>query len=248
MTVKTILLSNPIGRNMDGLAERINHVKDKVDLNSWKVIMDIGAMDGWEAVNFARVFPDALVFSFEPSPANVERCKATYALQSHTTIKNMALVNAAVTNKTGPIEFYAIDEEIAAQHGNVNWGMGSTLQIVDPKVLPWENSVQKTITAKGTRLDDFCTEFKIDKVDALWIDVQGAELHVLEGAGKVLENVQVIFTEAGLKPYYHGHGLKPEIDAFLETNGFVEIESARELHAQGLEVNAIYVNKRFMKT
>jgi hypothetical protein len=76
--------------------------------------------------------------------------------------------------------------------------------------------------------------------------VQGAELKVLRGAGDKLNDVQVIFTEAGVEAYYEGHMLKPELDQFLLEQGFVELESARQ-QAHRYEVNAIYVNRKFIK-
>lgn len=240
-------LANPVGYNMPGLVERLNYIKDVVDLSSWKVITDIGACDGWESANFAAVFSDAEVYSFEPSPYNVARWNTTYSQQSDDVKRRLFLVQAAVTNVTGPIEFYAIDEEIASQHGVVNNGMGSTLKIVDPRVLPWHYCIQKQVTAEGYALDDWCKLANIPQVDAMWIDVQGAELNVLQGAQHQLENVQVVMTEAGLIPYYHGHQMQYDIDQFLISKGFIELKDAQQVHDQKLELNAIYVNRKFAK-
>ena len=51
MPIAEALLRNPIGYNMNVMAERLNHVKDLLDLSSWKTVLDIGAMDGWEGTN-----------------------------------------------------------------------------------------------------------------------------------------------------------------------------------------------------
>ena len=75
----------------------------------------------------------------------------------------------------------------------------------------------------------------------MWVDVQGAELLVFKGAEKILKNTRIIMTEVGLKPYYEGHTLKPDIDAYLGSLGFKELEGAFELNGFDYEANTIYV-------
>jgi FkbM family methyltransferase len=247
MAITEALLRSPIGYNMDVLAERLNHVRSVVDLDSWRTIFDIGAMDGWEGTNFAKVFPDARVYAFEASKANCERCTKTYMAQPYATRSRIGLSNIALTDVTGPMKFWAVDEAAAmAAKDKVNWGMGSMLKLTDPDMWPWEHNAQTEIDVQGYRLDDYCVAAKIDRVDAIWMDVQGAELKVLRGAGDRLNDVQVIFTEAGVEAYYEGHQLKPELDQFLLEQGFVELETARQ-QAHRYEVNAIYVNRRFIQ-
>lgn len=241
------LIRTPIGYNMSVLAERLQHLLPVIDLNSWRNILDIGAMDGWEGVNLAKVFPDATIHAFEPSRANCERCIKTYMLQPAHIRSRIGLSQIALNDTTSTIEFYAVDEEkAAAVKGKVNTGMGSLLQLENPDMWPWEHNAQISTTVQGYRLDDWCRETNTETVDAIWMDVQGAELKVLRGAENTLANIQVIMTEAGVKPYYHGHTLKPDIDQYLASKGFVELESARE-QAHEYEINAIYVNTKFMK-
>ena len=248
MAIADALLRNPVGYNMDVLAERLNHIKDMIDLNSWRTILDIGAMDGWEGTNMAKVFPDARVYAFEPSRQNCERSTKTYMAQPFHVRSRIGLSNIALTDETGPMQFWAVDEEKAQQaKGKVNWGMGSVLKLENPDMWPWEHNAQVKVDVMGYRLDDWCTEANVPVVDAIWMDVQGAELMVLKGAAKQLENIQVIMTEAGVKPYYEGHTLKPEITEYLESHGFTEVQAARQ-QAHEWEENVIYVNTRFLRT
>lgn len=247
MPISNVLLENPIGYNMDVLAERLSHLRGVVDLDSWRTILDIGAMDGWESVNMAKVFTEAKVYAFEPSRTNCDRCVKTYMTQPASVRGRIALSSVALTESSGPIKFWAVDEDKAQQaKGKVNWGMGSMLQLMDPDMWPWEHNAQMGVDVRGYSMDDWCSEAGVPSVDAIWMDVQGGELHVLKGGINTLRNVQVIMTEAGVKPYYHGHTLKPDIDRFLDGLGFAELESARQ-QAHEYEVNAIYVNTRFDK-
>jgi hypothetical protein len=47
MAINDALIRNPIGYNMSVLAERLQHLTGVVDFNSWRTILDVGAMDGW---------------------------------------------------------------------------------------------------------------------------------------------------------------------------------------------------------
>jgi len=246
MPIAEALLRNPIGYNMNVMAERLNHVKDLLDLNSWRTVLDIGAMDGWEGTNLAKILSDARVYAFEASRQNCERCTKTYMAQPYSVRSRIGLSNIALTDETGFMQFWAVDEAAAAAaKDKVNWGMGSMLKLTDPDMWPWEHNAQVKVDVMGYRMDDWCREAKVDRVDAIWMDVQGAELKVLQGAGNVLENIQAIMTEAGVEAYYEGHMLKPELDAFLQSQGFVELDSARQ-QAHRYEVNTIYVNTRFV--
>ena len=70
MAITEALLRSPVGYNMDVLAERLNHLRSVVDLESWRTILDVGAMDGWEGTNLAKVFPDTRIYAFEASRNN----------------------------------------------------------------------------------------------------------------------------------------------------------------------------------
>jgi FkbM family methyltransferase len=57
--------------------------------------------------------------------------------------------------------------------------------------------------------------------DILKIDVQGAELEVLEGFGASLRHVSFIELEVNLEPLYEGQPTLSEVYAFMKRNGFV---------------------------
>lgn len=70
-------------------------------------------------------------------------------------------------------------------------------------------------------LDEFCQEEQINKVDYLQIDVQGADLDVLEGATNLLNRgTLAIQVEVEFSPLYVGQPLFADIDSFLRKNNF----------------------------
>ena len=146
----------------------------------------------------------------------------------------------AANDVTGPMYFYPLDLE--KQIGD-NHGIGSKFQLIDPNFYQNQHNIQRKITVQGYRLDEWCKENNIDSVDFIWMDAQGSELDVLKGLDNMLDHTQIIMTEVGVKEYYHGQTLKPEIDEFLEARGFIEYTPSRR-YAHEYEIDTIYLNQK----
>jgi FkbM family methyltransferase len=75
------------------------------------------------------------------------------------------------------------------------------------------------------RLDSYVAEFGLPKAQVLKVDVQGAELAVLEGAGSLLNDVRLIQMETWLRRSYDGKTpLLHEITEYLGGRGFSLID------------------------
>jgi protein O-GlcNAc transferase len=70
---------------------------------------------------------------------------------------------------------------------------------------------------KTHRLDDIK---EADSTDFLKLDVQGAELMIMENASKVLDSASVIQCEVEFIELYEGQPLHADIDSFLRSQGF----------------------------
>ena len=134
--------------------------------------LDIGGHIGITAITIAKkIGKDGLVYSFEPVPEYLDILKKNIA---HNKIKNIKVFNKAVTNRVETSDFY--------QDGG-----GSS-------IVPKEG-IEK-FSVKTTAIDVFLDEEKIDKIDLINMDSEGAELLVLKGAEKTLRRNKVkIFCE-----------------------------------------------------
>jgi FkbM family methyltransferase len=72
-----------------------------------------------------------------------------------------------------------------------------------------------------TTLDNFCQEEKINEIDFLQIDVQGADLDVLEGARNILSSgTLAIQIEVEFSHLYTNQPLFADVDTFLRNHDF----------------------------
>ncbi|MDG2991211.1 FkbM family methyltransferase [Candidatus Synechococcus calcipolaris G9] len=83
------------------------------------------------------------------------------------------------------------------------------------------SSLDFTVEIDVMALDDFLDQEKINSIDVLIIDVQGADLDVLQGGQKILaQSVAAIQTEIEFNSLYIGQPLFADVDQFLRANGF----------------------------
>jgi len=137
-------------------------------------------------------------------------------------IDSHAFQYAASTEDHGTAEFnryYGPD----AGHLVGNKGCSSLLK-AEGRFEEW---YKDTIEVETITIDTLLEEegFNVEDFQLLNMDVQGAELMVLKGSEKVLDNVKWITTEATWEdPDYIDNVMYDELKSFLESKGFVETQ------------------------
>jgi FkbM family methyltransferase len=81
-------------------------------------------------------------------------------------------------------------------------------------------SASEVTSVPMTRLDSKFTMNDLENYDHWVIDVQGAELMVLEGAGHLLSVCKTLFIECSMTEFYEGGAMWNQIREFLNRNGF----------------------------
>lgn len=82
-------------------------------------------------------------------------------------------------------------------------------------------SLDFTIDIETTTIDAFCQEEGIREIDFLKVDVQGADLKVLQGATEILESsILAIQTEVEFCELYQNQPLFSDVDKFLREREF----------------------------
>lgn len=202
-----------------------------------EVILEVGSRDGRDALAFAKAHPKARVYFFECNPATLPLCREVEGLR-----ENLRLVEKAVSNRNGKVQFYPIDPELT----ETTWTDGnpgaSSLFRASGKY-PVERYVQSQIEVDSTRLDTFLHDAGLSRVDLLWMDVQGAEKMVCEGLGKRLRDVRVMHAEVEFMEIYSGQPLFPDLKRFLKRAGFVLVGFT---HLGLYSADAVFVNRSWL--
>jgi len=145
----------------------INFIKSL--LNDCSVFIDIGANIGiYTLLASTHIKKDGKVFAFEPSDWAHKRLNENLRLNG---TKNVEVLKLAVSNFTGSNQFYVCEDD--AYNSLISTPM---------------KEVQKVVKIESICLEDFCVDRKIDQIDILKIDVEGADYLVLKGAEEILKS------------------------------------------------------------
>lgn len=185
-----------------------------LDASRVRVVLDVGARDCAESADFARAYPAATIYAFECNPATLPKCRAAAAAEPR-----IRLTEKAVAEKAGRLAFFPIDP-VRSVGGMAGGNHGASSLFEASGAYPEEQYVQQRIEVDALRLDQFCAAANVQAIDILWIDVQGAELLVLEGLGELLPRVSFIHMEVEFFEIYKGQALFPAVDALLRGRGF----------------------------
>ncbi len=214
--------------------------------NSVKVVFDIGACDGLDSVKYGRIFPNSKVYSFEPLENNVSLIKTNIVKYNS---KNIFPFQIALSEQKGVAEFFVSSGRPENITEDVNWDFGNkSSSLLEPnktlEVHPWLKFQEKVEVITDT-LENFSNENKISIIDFIHMDVQGAELMVLKGAGKYISKIKMIWLEVENVELYKNQPLASDVESFLIINGFTKIkDTVSNIAGDQLWVNYKYFFKK----
>lgn len=179
------------------------------------VIFDIGSLHCLESVEFSKKYKNAKIFAFE---ANTESYKV--CLDNTKNIENIIVINKCVNNYDGECTFYPINpEKTITIWFDGNRGASSLFKS-NGAADHIEKYVQDEVKMPCLKLETFCLENNINKIDAIWMDLQGAELLALKGLEDFLNTIEVIQTELEINPMYENQCLYKDVDLYLINKNF----------------------------
>jgi len=185
------------------------------------VAIDVGCRDGIRPA-WRELKPHALLVGFDPDPGECARLNAA---------------SADTTQERYEAHALAASDGEATLHLTAD-PQSSSLYPPNPAAIRrypelWRHEQRSTETILTTTIDSWAQGAAVGAIDALKIDVQGAELDVLRGAEQSLGSVRVIETEVEFQELYGGQPLFTDVDRFLRERGF-GLWRLREIHHCGL--------------
>lgn len=178
--------------------------------------IEIGSYDGdFSKKMVAHKIP---VYAFEASPYVYEKFKYR--------MKDIHYINKAVTNYEGSATFY-----IDGLFNPANIGHNSI------KANRW--NLEKQIDVPCTSLDSYFAHINNEKI-ALWIDCEGANKEVLEGASRILSMTDSILIEVEHMQLWKDIWIRQDVIDYLDINGFALY---KEYPAYKDQTNCLFIKK-----
>lgn len=194
-----------------------NELRTEFGDGAGTVVVDCGACDGLDSIIYSNLMPNAKIFAIEPREDNINLINENIVLFKKDNIQS---VRACLSDVDGEAEFY----ESFGQSGNVSgWDTGNkSSSIFRPsghvREHPW-CQFKEPEKIHAQRFDSL----GILSVSFLHLDVQGAELKVLEGFGNILSSLRMIWLEIACVELYDGQPLKGDVERYIESKGFKKI-------------------------
>ena len=213
-----------------GLKPGIDYAQSRRRLNGVAqlpigTVFDIGAHVGKMARRYRKLFPEANIYCFEPLPHCYRRLDRWATSQGGL----VQTFNIALGNTSGPIEFF----------WNQAHPGGSSLR---PPSTPSLRAQHVSFTTRMEKLDSVADSLRLSGEILLKLDVEGAELEVLEGAHKILGKASAIIVEAAIgeeraRPHFH------DLLQTLESHGFLYRGNLGSAYVDGIPqlVDAVFI-------
>lgn len=208
------------------------------------IIFDIGACEGEDSIKYANIFPFSKIYAFEALPSNVDKINANINRYGN---NNISVISEALSNKVGSASFFVSSGKPEGYEDNNDWDFGNkSSSLLQPDKVKehfqWL-SFNTEIQVKTNTITNYCNVNGINSIDIIHMDVQGAELLVLEGAKGFLNNIKMIWLEVEAVSLYKNQPLKQDIEHFMKEHKFRKIfEKIDEISGDQL-----YVSLEFYK-
>jgi FkbM family methyltransferase len=171
------------------------------------ILVEVGANVGEFTIMASEIVQK--VFAFEPDP-DIFNC-----LEKNTRVyKNIEISECGASKANGTETFYLSGEDADSS-------------LIKPK------SFNREVKVNTVRLDTWMDSKKLDGIDFLKIEAEGAEMEVLEGLGEKISYVRKISVDGG--PERYGEPTFEDVDRYLKSKGFITLVIG--YHVYGWRIN-----------
>lgn len=172
------------------------------------IIVEAGAFTGSDSVKIAHQWPLAKIHSFEPVPE-------LFALLQERTKEypNITCYPLGLGTYDGTATLYLSEKPTKITQAS---------SLLAPKERLHDSAIifSKTIEIPIITLDTWAERYQIERIDLLWLDLQGMELAVLKSAPHIIKKIKTIHIEVATSERYTGQPLHHEVKDWLEKNNF----------------------------
>jgi len=196
----------------------------------YRFVIDAGANHGAFTDAFLRAHQPERMVLVEAIPDLASKLQEKYSSDPR-----ISVVGAALSDRDGEAQFEINRSEAS-----------SSLLPIDPRNSKWfarDLSVAKSVVVPTLTLPALMQKEKIERIDLLKLDLQGAERLLLTAAAEMLDRVTVIYTEVFFEELYAGAWRFWQTNEFLSSHGFKLCGLSSIVHAADgdlLQANATF--------
>jgi|694.fasta_scaffold143158_2 FkbM family methyltransferase len=192
--------------------EYISHIPNKEDI---KYIVEAGSRDLLDALELEKIYPNALILSFECNPECIEICKHNLQYSQG----RIQFFTWALSNKNDTLDFYSFNSDVCPEH---DAGVSSLYLHINPVDVP-----MKKIQVEARTLSTVLYENNIPQVDMLCLDLQGGEYDLLLGMEAYINTVKYMIVEFD-SDYYQNAPKKDTLYNFIKNNNFIPVYTGHD--------------------
>jgi 2-O-methyltransferase len=174
------------------------------------VILEAGACDGTDTARFARHWPGGVIHAFEPVPELYAEAKLRTA---H--LPGVRLYPLALSGRPGSAVLHVVDPGPRSNRGTSSLlvHLQASPDLLDP-------AYARDIEVQAVTVADWAQAEGVDRIDFMWLDMEGMELAVLKAAGPVFATVKAVCMEVAREENHVGTPLYGEVVAWMKDQGF----------------------------
>lgn len=168
------------------------------------VVFEVGCADGRDTRQFLQKFGENFkIYTFDPEPINI-KAMTELGVKNCVDVLNDDIVSDsrhifhpyAMSDINGTITFHRSRDTGYEDKGYSKGRYSGSIHKPVDQLKGWPHIVfDNSVEVETKTLDSFCKEHKIKHIDFLWMDTQGAEGKIFNGAKRMLKNVDYVYTE-----------------------------------------------------
>ena len=190
---------------LNGIPATIELEKLVKDIRVPETIIDIGSNKGQFILLIEKLFPNKMVYSFEPIKEMIDKQKKFFKYKKNIIFNNLAL-GSSITSKD-----FLITNRMDSS---------SFLKIAEDKNESKKYLIKEKRNIKISTLDSILLNEKISRPILIKMDVQGYELEVLKGSNDLLKKTDYLLLEVSENEMYQNQPTEKIIIKYLKDLNF----------------------------
>jgi FkbM family methyltransferase len=175
------------------------------------VILEAGALNGSDTVSMAEQWPASTIYAFEPVPAAYEEVRRRTAHLPQVNTYQLAL-----SDSSGSAGLHVSTNAEGGYRPDSSSLLSPTGHLREfPDV-----TFTETLTVETLTLSDWANREAVERIDFMWLDMQGMELSMLQASPQVLAQTTAVLMEVMRQHLYEGNPLYDEVLAWMGSQGF----------------------------